>query len=432
MEKKISSWDYIFRQILVLGMWGMICHSTACILYNVISEKTLWMDLSLLTLYIPLYLFAIIRSRCGNFFLFLLFHAASGGIFMLFFEGIELKIIMGGCVTAMIITSFVERMRPYYLRGQSPTAFCIILFLAVYGTAYVLGRRAVMQISYYEAFVFLILFVVHRSLRNTSKFLKLNEGMQNMPSREIKGMSRMLLTVFVLFFTAGMILLQNMPVGQLLTAAGTMMKNIMRRLFLLIIQLLSGEGEEAAEKAESVGQELMMPAAAGEAPVFLQVLEQIIKSALYIGLAAAGVYLTAKVLYAVYKRFYAQQNSPGDESEFLWQNSPVKERIASIKRKKEHWEGGSLNQKMRYVYKKYIRKKAGKKTVIPAAYTPWELENSISADEKGQNAGKDHTGRDTALSDAACLRIRLYEKARYSSHACTRQDLNEMKKMLKS
>lgn len=431
MEKKTSSWDYALRQILVLGMWGAICHSIVCILYNVISEKTLWMDLSLLTLYIPLYLFAIIRSRCGNFFLFLLFHAAAGGIFMLFFEGIELKIIMGACVAAMIITSFLERMRPYYLRGQSPTVFCVILFLAVYGAAYVLGRRAVMQISYYEAFVFLILFVVNKSLCNTSKFLKLNEGMQNMPSREIKGMSRMLLTVFVLFFTAGMILLQNMPVGQLLTAAGTMMKNIMRRLFLLIIQLLSGEGEEVAEKTESVGQELMLPAAAGEAPMFLQVLEQIIKSALYIGLAAAVVYLTAKVFYTVYKRFYAQQNSHGDESEFLWQNSPVKERIESIKRKKEQREGGSLNQKMRYMYKKYIRKRAGKKTVIPSAYTPWELENSIAA-EIGQNAGQDHTGRDAELSDAACRRIRLYEKARYSSHACTREDLDEMKKMLKS
>lgn len=422
-------WDDVFRQILVIGMWGFVYHCISCTLYNIISEKTLLMDLKLLLLYVPLCIFAAARNKCRNFFVFLLIHAVTGGIFLLVFQDVEQTIVMAVCTFIMIAASFLEGIKPDYAREESPAASCVILFLIVYAIAYAFDRRAVMQISYYEAFIYLILFVIHKNMSNTARFLKLNEGMKHMPAGEIKGISRMLLAVFVVFLIAGMILLQNMPIGQLLAALGTMVKNIMRSVLLLIIRLLSGEGE-AVEEMQSVGPETMLSAEAGEAPVFLQVLEQILMSALYIGMAAAVIYLTARVFYAFYKRFYAQQKNHGDESEFLWQNPLVKEHAQSVRAKREHWQGGSLDKKMRYMYKKYIRKKAGKKSVIPAACTPQELEIYISTDKTVENMEKENAAGRT-VQDAACRRIMLYEKARYSTHECTRQDIDEMKKNLK-
>ena len=121
----------ICRDLLVLFMKGLMYHGTVCMLYNAASVKPLRMDLNLLILYVPLLLFAVIRRKCGNFFLFLLFHILISGIFMLLFPGLEQRIVLGGCVCVMAVLSLRVRIITGDGQEMRPPLSSVALFLVL-------------------------------------------------------------------------------------------------------------------------------------------------------------------------------------------------------------------------------------------------------------------------------------------------------------
>lgn len=372
------------EKLLILAMQGLIYHSVASMLYNIFSEKTLQSNMGLLSLYIPLLIFALVREKCTNFFIFMLLHIAVCGSYLLIISEMELRIIMLACVFIMALSSILTKLRPVYVRDESPSAVFVVVFAAVYLSAYSTNRPVVMQISYYEAFLFVIFFVILRSFKNTANFIKVNDGIENMPAGAIRRMSRMLLAIFVLFLIAGMVLIQYMPMDEMVQAAGIVLRNLIRAVILIIIRLFSGK-EETVEESGPVGKGEMPSLEGGEASVFWQMLNHIMIAVFYIALAAAAVYLIARLFYKLYIRFYEQQKDLKDESEFLWKSPLEKEHIGKIRLKTNRWNGGSSDQKIRFLYKKYIRNNAGRNTVIPYIMTPSELEIFVKKINFGKN-----------------------------------------------
>lgn len=416
--------DEQWNHAAALMMQGMLYHSAACTLFNVISEKTLWENLLLLLLYIPLFLFSIVREKCGKFVIFILLHIVISGTMLAFLPDSEMRLTMGCCIAFMAVQSIRLRLKPVYERGECPPIASVCLFFVVYWAAAELERPHLMQVGYYETFLFVILFAVYKSSKNTENFLKMNEKIQNLPLRQIKSLNKMFMGAFILLLIAGMIGLQQLPMDQLLHGFIRGLQTILGGIISFLFSFI--KSEPAVDQGGPVNQGEMPPMDVGEVSLFIQVLEQVIKTAIFLLAAFGVVYIIIKLLYQMYQRFYEQQASETDESEFLWGSTQVKERVGKIRRKKTVQAGGSTNQKIRRMYKKYMIKKLGRKTAVPAALTPTELEDFAA----GQKAAGQENNTE-ADSQQMRRRLAVYQKARYSQWECTKQEMDDMKQNMR-
>lgn len=430
--------DEIRNDILVLLMKGLMYHSLVCVLYNLASEKTLQMDLRLLALYIPLFLFDVIRRKCGNFFSFILFHAAIGGVLLLFFTGLEERITVGGCTALMAAASMHIRLHRADMEEECPAVSSLALFLLSYFAAAQMNRTIVMQINYYEAFLFLILFLIYRNLASMTVFIGENKGMENLPAKEITGINRVLLSIFVLCLAAGMLLIPYLPMGSLFDAARELFRILIRGIIIFLIWIFTRDTPQTEFLGE--GAEKAMPSMeAGKTSMLAQIFEKIFMTAVCAALAAGAVYLIARGLYELYQKFYEQNKAAADESEFIWENPVRKVRVKRKREQKEFFAGRNINQRIRHLYKKSMQKQFGRKTDIPASMTMTELEELIARKQKGaekpekmadaeqSKTGKLHT--ENALDcEKIKQRIMLYQKARYSQYECGKQELETMKR----
>ncbi len=412
--------DELFDYVLVLGMRGLLIHSLACSLYNLISEKTLQMNLQLLILYLPLVLFIVLREKCTNFFVFMLCHAAVLCISTRMVPKGEMRIIVFGCAAVMALSSIHQRIGSGNEREVCPPSASVFLFLIIYLMAGYMKRPIVMNVSYYEAFLFLILFAIHRNLKNTADFMKLSKGIANLPDRQIKGMNQMLLVLFVLFLIAVMIVMQYLPAGYLLRGSGELLLMVIRGVLWILVWIFSRKSSQQ-DMISPAADKSIMPLETGKTSVLLQILDHVIKAAVSLLIVAGAVYLVIRIFYVWYKRFYEQQKESADESEFLWKQ-PLDGIVVKRKRQKqEKIKDTSINKKIRQIYKKNIRLQYGKKVTVPVFMTPSELEADIALK-------KEKADRDSA--EIIQKRTLLYEKARYSQHVCEKQEIEVMKQMV--
>lgn len=466
--------DEIRNDVLVLLMKGLMYHSLLCVLYNFTFEKSLGMDLRLLVLYVPLFLFAVIRRKSRKFFAFILLHVITGGILLLVFRGLEERIVIGGCIAFMAAASIYERLRDKDMEEECPSIASSVLFLFSYMAAAQSGRMYVSYICYYEAFLFLILFMAYKNLASVTLFLKSNDRMENLPVDQIKGINQMLLGIFTLFLAAGMLLIPFLPVSSLFHGAGRVLVMLVRGILMILIWIFKRKAPQMDFFGEGARESTPMMET-GETSMLAQILERVVMTAVCMLLAAGAVYLLARGFYELYQRFYEQNHNDSDESEFLWKNPIVKIRTERKKQKKEFFTGKSVNQRIRHLYKKSIQRRFGTKTNIPPAMTLTELEDMIALKnaQDTENEGKMEASEKTdiweitgaaGMKDAEKIeevekkkviekkeiavekektdgniwddwqmqqRIMLYHKARYSQYECGKQELEAIRQNLK-
>lgn len=134
-------------------------------------------------------------------------------------------------------------------------------------------------------------------------------------------------------------------------------------------------------------------------------------------LVAAGIlFAVGYGLYQIYKRFYAVSCNEGADEEGK-DVVTITESIPMIKRKRRQEEtAGSYNRKIRYQYKRSVKRRKGKGQILAQTLTPTEIEYVLEQPLK-----------ETKQTERL---ITLYEKARYGKEECTREELEEIKKMV--
>lgn len=95
----------------------------------------------------------------------------------------------------------------------------------------------------------------------------------------------------------------------------------------------------------------------------------------------------------------------------------ITESVPIFRKKKEPQEElGGYNKKIRRQYKKSVKRRKGKDQVLSESLTPAEIETVL-----------EHPIMD--LKERERL-IALYEKARYGKEECTKEELEEVKRMV--
>ncbi|MBO5277954.1 MAG: DUF4129 domain-containing protein [Lachnospiraceae bacterium] len=128
-------------------------------------------------------------------------------------------------------------------------------------------------------------------------------------------------------------------------------------------------------------------------------------------------------MYRMYKGYYANRKENDDEKEFL-----VKEMKAELGFPGKFFAGSfgkakekeSVNQRIRREYRRYIKKGFKKKETVPEASTPKELLAMVESRRMKQRIRPEE-------QEKIC---RIYERARYGEEECTKEEAEEIKKLL--
>lgn len=411
--------DEIRNQALVLLMKGLLYHNVACILYHIASEKTMENNLILLIVYVPLVLFAVIRRKCGNFLMFLLLHAAISGGFLLFM-GMEERVAVGGCTIWMAASSVYTRMQGKDAPEERPSIVMLAAFLLSYLAAQYNNWENLMQICCYDVFLFLILFMTYENLAGASLFLESNDKIVHLPKTQMQNINRAMLGIFLIVLTAGMLLMYVLPAGSLADGVLLLLRQLLWGLLKVILWIFSKDVPQREVSQQNT--EAAMPLLeTGKTSALARFMERFLITTVIALTVAAVLYLLVRIIYQMYQKFYEKNKDTSDESEFIWKHTMVQKKVERKKRQKELFQGRNENQKIRSLFKKSIYRRFPAKTGIPSAMSVTEMERYLAKNRT------DHTEPFTQTEQ----RIALYQKARYSQHVCSRNELEAMKQNIK-
>lgn len=411
--------DEIRNQALVLLMKGLLYHNVACILYHIASEKTMENNLILLIVYVPLVLLAVIRRKCGNFLMFLLLHAAISGGFLLFM-GKEESVAVGGCTIWMAASSVYTRMQGKDTPEERPSIVMLAAFLLSYLAAQYNNWENLMQICCYDVFLFLILFMTYENLAGASLFLESNVKIVHLPKTQMQNINRAMLGIFLIVLTAGMLLMSVLPAGSLADGVLLLLRQLLWGLLKVILWIFSKDVPQREISQQNT--EAAMPLLeTGKTSALARFMERFLVTTVIVLTVAAVLYLLIRIIYQMYQKFYEKNKDTSDESEFIWKHTIVQKKVERKKRQKELFQGRNENQKIRSLFKKSIYRRFPAKTGIPSAMSVTEMERYLAKNRT------DHTEPFTQTEQ----RIALYQKARYSQHECSRNELEAMKQNIK-
>ena len=366
-----------------------------------------------------LVLFAVIRRKCGNFLMFLLLHVAISGGFLLFM-GKEESVAVGGCTIWMAASSVYTRMQGKDTPEERPSIVMLAAFLLSYLAAQYNNWENLMQICCYDVFLFLILFMTYENLAGASLFIESNDKIVHLPKTQMQNINRAMLGIFLIVLTAGMLLMSVLPAGSLADGVLLLLRQLLWGLLKVILWIFSKDVPQREISQQNT--EAAMPLLeTGKTSALARFMERFLVTTGIVLTVAAVLYLLIRIIYQMYQKFYEKNKDTSDESEFIWKHTIVQKKVERKKRQKELFQGRNVNQKIRSLFKKSIYRRFPAKTGIPSAMSVTEMEQYLAKNRT------DHTEPFTQMEQ----RIALYQKARYSQHVCSRNELEAMKQNIK-
>lgn len=414
MSRKVEAWSALLLQFILY-------HCLACTALGTINgQDRPEQYLRMLFLFVPLCYLALVRAYVRKFTMFLLLHVPAVFAVVLLGSSMGEETVVTVCIAVMMIASIhasATKKTEQAGKTGSPHLAMIAVLLVCHYLGYYQNEPVLIRISCYELQLFLVLYLIHASLTNTSKFIQMHQDTANFPVGQMTVINRFMLVLFLAALAAGMFIFPKLHLDVILMPVLRGLLKVLSWLFSFIkLPEASEQVEQAAQKMEEVSVADL--GEAGETWGIWILMEQVLKILVAIVMAVLVVGGIAWILYRLYKGFYSEKKENTDEKEFLVDELKwfSKEWFSGFKRAKE--EKGTVNQRIRKVYRRYVKKGFKRKEQVPEAMTPDELLLFLKEKQGG-------------LSEAERVRAcRIYEQARYGQPECTVGELEEMKRLL--
>lgn len=322
---------------------------------------------------------------------------------------LALRIISLALSLIIVIIKLVGRVRETNDILMSPHA----AFLAVFAGLCLIGISQdivlMKTVNYWVAFAYVIILMIFLNSGRMEEYLTVNEGVANIPFRQIRRTNYGMLGLYLVLVSAAMLLLPISGLDKLLNKFVDAVKALIRLIISSIrsdetITLPEIQEETTIPPTEEIG-DLIIPER--EAPPWVK---DMLDTIFYVILAviAIGILISiGKGLVRVVKKFYRPYRENNDEQEFI---SPVDQNESLLSRilpKRPLFLDRSPNAVVRRAYRKAVEKKAARQKDPGALMvrTPEEIEDYIKLDA-AEDREKLHT---------------LYEKARYSKEGVSKE-----------
>lgn len=422
IDKRKDKKPYYTKTELVIRMFQILVqftlyHSVACLIAGIGIAENGYLYLRMGILLLPLLFYMFARMYIRNLFFFALVHiGCAGGLLLFFPETIGETVAISICLIVMIANSMRFRIMEFYQYQECPHLLMLSLLFIVFIFASYIEKTVLMKQCFYELIVFLLFYMLHKNLENTEKFIEMNRETANFPIQQIKGVNRTLLCFFAVVMLGGMLLVPQFHPERITEQIGALILIVLRWLFSLLQkeEIHSEPYLDWKDSKDQGGYGLPMEEGIpSKLALFLQYLMEVITIILLIAVVLFGIGFG---LYQIYKRFYAiplKSTEQRKETDVI----TVAESVPIFRKKKElEEELGGYNKKIRRQYKKSVKRRKGKEQILTSSLTPTEIETVL-----------EHPLQDIKERERI---ITLYEKARYGKKECTKEELEEVKKMV--
>ncbi len=415
-EKPYYTGTEIVISIFQILVQFTLYHSAACLIAGIGIEESGWMYLRMGILFLPLLIYLFTRMYIRNLSIFVLIHiGCAAGLLFFFPRTVGEAAAICICLLIMLVNSVRFRIIESYYDRECPSLFLLLFLFVVYVFAAYIEKPILMKQCFYELMVFLLCYMISKNLENTENFISLNRETANFPIRQIKGVNRVLLSFFAVVMLGGMLLIPQLHLERAVEQMGEWGLIFLRWLFSLIrTKEVSPEPWEWNNNSNSGSYELPiteeMPS---RLAMFLQYLMEIGTIIFLIVVVLFGIGFG---LYQIYKRFYAVPLK-GEERKRETDVITITESVPIFRKKKEPEEEiGGYSKKIRRQYKKSVKRRKGKTQILPSSLTPTEIENVL-----------EYPFTDIQEKERVIV---LYEKARYGKEECTKEEFEEIRKMV--
>ncbi|MGB8454564.1 MAG: hypothetical protein WCD89_19815 [Anaerocolumna sp.] len=302
------------------------------------------------------------------------------------------------------------------------------VFPAIYLLNHYLGITELDGLIFTLVTLFVLFYFLNMYLINFEGFFQKHSSMSNVPMKQIKNTNHILILFFGIICVVVMLFFSTLPVKELLSVIGSLLIGLLRAFF----SLFPGNGEEAAP-LDNVQPETSVPPLgltdAKEPSLLFQYIQDILLGLVTIAMIAGAIALILYGLYRIYQRFYEKKyNNFRDVTEFI---SPFDKR-EKINRNDPGAVGNqffgnfprSNNGKIRkYFYKSVLSQK--KNDTLLKNLTPTQLSEYALNGQNGLSA-------DMIDPENVKQLALYYEKARYSKEECTKEEVMQVKTIIKT
>lgn len=250
----------------------------------------------------------------------------------------------------------------------------------------------------------MVLYIIQWNQNRIYQFSNLSRHVKGIPAQKLRMINGMYLLVILLLIAGVSFVIMMLPLGTVFDWLGKWLYT----LISCVLGALLGRSESGGtvrvdrdmRKAEG------FDAAAGSLTDH-SVLDFAGRGVLAAG-CAVGVLFLAVCLISLYQMLWKRICFKLDEDVVLLEReelvSPLKNKLQAVRRSLGH----GIEERIRRNYRRYVRRRMKKGSILNQAWTPAEIEEFI-----GMN-GRKEDGRELCA---------LYEKARYGDHASTSEDL---------
>lgn len=405
----LLSWFFLYYAILITGLYTLNKDIRSCLL-------------ALLTV-IPFAGCVLLSQRAKNAVYYILYHAALLGLIWLCHSAVPLldlsnALLLSAAVLVPFILFFTKRMHTakdtHYLK-ISPYMAIIFFILWIIADQMAFGALATLLLVC--ACVFLLMCILGQYLNNLYAYVENNAQVANMPLGAILHSSHGVMAIFMVLALACILLFTNLGLGRFITALKDLLLSGLR--FLLSLAPESEPADfaptEIIEETQGSGQMPMMMDDGGTSPIMVaisNVIFTILQIALIIGAAALIIY----TIYQLYRRFGSFSFNKKDKAADGQDCNDVIEKIITPKKQRRSIFSGNRmpEDKIRRIYYKKIQSNH-KKEPVPVSFTPTQLTQTLGSSD----------------NEAGARLTQLYEKARYSPHETTSEDIAMAKSLSK-
>lgn len=417
----------IKRQQLIIDIINIIMRFIPAYLFIVILLNNLTSQSalhSLILLPAPI-LSYLIKKYTRHIWSFLVLHGIVLAIYLTVVSDIYLRTAIGIYMVILTLVAYYKKNKGK--ERENTPAELLVLFVMFYIACSLVGMKELLPLCFNLSIIYVLLFVVNMYLFNLEKFVYNHEGMNNIPFHQIRNSNNVLILFLSSLFLVFMLTFSLIPLDRFLSKLG---KLLIRLLRYLISLLRSEEPEDIPEPEEE--QMAVEDFPINEPSRLMVIILDIFQWVAIILVIALFVALIVYTLYQIYQYFYLKsEDTTKDKIEFL---SPFlrKERV-----KREHKKilrglfGRSNNAQIRKFFTQAVTANLTPDTKLDISLTPTQLSNFILPSPN--KASTPLTGEDQTVEQINAKKqiTKYYEKARYSNEECSKDEVQNLKKLLK-
>lgn len=327
----------------------------------------------------------------------------------------------------LTIIAFSKKLKPEPVVKTNSS----LLFLSVFVILYLVNRYFDLAdldvLLLVLVTLFILLYLLNMYLINFEGYFKKQINLSDIPIRQIKSTNHMLMIFFACFCVLVMLFFTTLPLQSLLTTAGGLLLSLLRFVF----SLFPNKSEETLPQENTQTEPLPSPfqlTDEGKSSVIFEFIQNLVLGLLYVALIAGAAALVIYGLYRIYKLFYDKKNvSSRDRTEFI---SPFdkREKLPKETGKKVYSRifavfSRSNNDRIRKLLFNAVTAQK-KESRLTAALTPVQLSEYALTGQIGMSL-------DSPVKEKVTELAAYYEIARYSTYECTKEDVSQVKNIIK-